>query len=109
MDVHCSTCNEPWDAYHLRHDAVFETDLSHEDAKAWCGLPTSKQLIPHYREKFKAMGWEFGKSILNVIHCPCCPPGAKPNPERLATKRSLEQLFGDDQDGFAAALEDYGL
>jgi hypothetical protein len=28
MDVHCTTCGEPWDVYHLRHDAIYETDLS---------------------------------------------------------------------------------
>jgi hypothetical protein len=25
MDVHCATCGEPWDTYHIRHDAVYET------------------------------------------------------------------------------------
>lgn len=24
MDVHCSTCGEPWGVYHLRHDAIFD-------------------------------------------------------------------------------------
>lgn len=28
MDVHCSTGGEPWDVYHLRHDAIYETDPS---------------------------------------------------------------------------------
>ena len=28
MDVHCTTCGEPWDVYHLWHDAIFETGLS---------------------------------------------------------------------------------
>jgi len=27
MDVHCSTCREPRDVYHLRHEAICETDL----------------------------------------------------------------------------------
>ena len=49
MDVHCSTCGEPWDTYHLWHDAVFETGLSHEEAKAWCSLPHAKTLSAHYR------------------------------------------------------------
>jgi hypothetical protein len=25
MDIHCATCNEPWDTHHIRHDAVHET------------------------------------------------------------------------------------
>ena len=35
MDVHCSTCFEPWDTYHLRHDEIYETSLSVEEAEAW--------------------------------------------------------------------------
>ena len=34
MDVLCTTCGEPWDVYHLRHDAIHETDLDHAEAKA---------------------------------------------------------------------------
>jgi hypothetical protein len=56
MDVHCTTCGEPWDAYHLRHDAIFETGLSYEAAKAWTALPTSAQLQTRYRAEFKAVG-----------------------------------------------------
>ena len=109
MDVHCSTCNEPWDAHHLRHDVIFETDLTSGEAEAWGKLPSSQQLSRRYREKFSALGWQFGGSMLNVVRCPGCPRDAKPNPERLATKRALEQLFGDDHDGLAATLEDYRL
>ena len=109
MDVHCSTCNEPWDAHHVRHDAVYETDLSTDEAQAWRTLPTSLQLAPRYREKFKMVGWEFGRSVLNVTKCPCCPPDTMPDPEKLALKWELEQIFGNDQDGLSAAFEEYGL
>jgi hypothetical protein len=44
MDVHCSTCGEPWDVYHLRHDAVFDTDLSEEEAQAWGSLSRKARL-----------------------------------------------------------------
>ncbi len=109
MDVHCSSCNEPWDAHHVRHDAVFETDLSPDEAEAWRDLQSTSQLAPRYRKKFKAAGWEFGRCVLNIIKCPCCPPGAKPDPDHSALKGELEQIFGDDQDGLAATFEDYGL
>jgi hypothetical protein len=109
MDVHCTTCGEPWDVYHLRHDAIFETDITPEEAKAWRTLSASQRLALAYREKFKAAGWEFGQSIMNVIRCPCCPPGAKPDPERLGTKQELGQMLGDDEDGLAATFEDYHL
>ena len=63
MDVHCTTCGEPWDVYHLRHDAIYETDLSHAEAKAWTQLSPQVKLLDRYREKFKAIGFEFGGSI----------------------------------------------
>ena len=109
MDVHCSTCGEPWDTYHLWQDAVFETDLSHEEAEAWCGLPHTKKLSDRYRKKFQMAGWEFGQSVINVVRCPCCPKNATPNLERVQTKAALEELLGDDEDGLAATFEDYRL
>jgi hypothetical protein len=109
MDVHCTSCGEPWDVYHLRHDAIFETDLNSEEAKAWRTLPADLRLNSRYREKFQAAGWQFGRSVMNVIHCPCCPKEAMPNPDRLSTKAGLEELFGDDEDGLAAAYEDFNL
>ncbi len=109
MDVHCSACGEPWDIYHLRHEAIFETDLSSEEAEAWRELPASERLNDRYREKFKAAGWEFGHTVINVVRCPCCPKDAKPNLERVHTKAALEELLGDDEDGLAATFEDYQL
>jgi hypothetical protein len=38
MDVHCSSCGEPWDVYHLRHEAIFETALDHTEAETWRSL-----------------------------------------------------------------------
>ena len=109
MDVHCSTCGEPWDVYHLRHDAIFETSLDHTEAKAWVGLPARQRLSTRYREKFRAVGWEFGASVLDVTRCPCCPKHAKPDPDKTDMKAVLVDLLGDDEDGIAAMMEDYGL
>ncbi len=109
MDVYCSTCNEPWDTYHLQHDAIFETGLSHEEAETWRSLPRDQKLSEPYREEFRAVGWEFGRSIVNVIRCPACPKDAKPDPERVATKAALEELLGDDEDGLSATFEDHRL
>jgi hypothetical protein len=109
MDVHCTTCEEPWDVYHLWQDAIFETGLSMEEAEAWRSLPRSKKLSKRYRDEFRLAGWEFGQGVINVIHCPCCPKDAKPNPDRLQTKAALEDLMGDDEDGLAATYEDYRL
>ena len=58
---------------------------------------------------FIGAGWYFGQSVINVVHCPACPDGAKPDPLRLQTKAALEELMGDDEDGLAATFEDYNL
>ena len=109
MDVHCSSCGEPWDVYHLRHDAIFETDLDPAEAQVWCELSAKLRLSPRYREKFKAAEYQFGASILDVMHCPCCPKGAKPDPDKAAMKAGLVEILGDDEDAIAATMEDFGL
>jgi len=109
MDVHCSTCNEPWDIDHLRHEEIFETDLSYEEAKVWLELPQAERLNDRYRGKFRLLGWEFGQSVITVIRCPACPKGSEANAESVEIKTALEELLGGDEDGLAAMLEDYGL
>jgi hypothetical protein len=89
--------------------AIFETDLQSEEAEAWRELPFKDRLNSRYREKFQAAGWTFGESIMNAIRCPCCPADKTADPERLATKRALEHLFGEDEDGLASTFEDYRL
>ena len=107
MDVHCSTCNEPWDVYHLWHEAIFETGLSVEAAQAWAALPQPKKLSARYRKEFQAAGWEFGQTVINVIRCPACPQDAKPNQEMMRTKAALEIILADDEDGLATTFADY--
>lgn len=109
MDVHCSTCNEPWDAHHLWHDEIYETDLSEEECLKWFDLPSNQRLSEPYREKFKTNGWEFGKTVINVIRCPACPKDAKPDPAILEIKAGIEDVLGDDEDGLAAMFEDFEL
>lgn len=107
MDVRCSTCGEPWDVYHLRHEAIYETGIPVEEAKAWGSRPHSERLSTRYRELFRQAGWEFGQSVINVVRCPCCPEGAKPDPEKLMSRSALEAFFGQDEDGLASTLEEY--
>ena len=57
MDVHCTACGEPWDTYHLRHDAIFETGLTHDQAKAWSNLPQKQRLSDHFRKEFATAGY----------------------------------------------------
>lgn len=109
MDVHCSTCGEPWDTYHLQHDVIYETDLNFNEMEHWRTLSPRLKLQPRYREKFASLGWRFGQTILNVISCPCCPKDATPTEEIMAIKAALEDVLGDDEDGLAATYEDYHL
>lgn len=109
MDVHCTTCGEPWDVYHLWHDAIFETGLSEEEIKYWQVLRWPQKLSERYRQEFRAAGWEFGRSVINVIRCPACPKDAKPNPERLQIKAVLEEMLGADEDGLASTFEEHGI
>ena len=109
MDVHCTTCGEPWDVYHLRHDAIFETSLCYTEAKAWTQLSPQLKLRDRYREKFRASGFEFGGSIVNVLRCPACPKGAKPDPDKAALKAGIVEILGDDEDAIVDAMEDCGV
>lgn len=109
MDVHCSTCNEPWDTHHLWHDEIYETDLSEEECEAWLDLPSSQRLNDRYRAKFASNGWKFGKTVINVIRCPACPKDAKADPSILAIKAGIEDVLGDDEDGLASMFEDFDL
>ena len=86
MDVHCCNCGEPWDQCFLRHEL---SDIN-----------------------LAADGWKFGRSRLAVLHCPCCPKDGTGRPdarEREQITRELAELLGDDEDGLASTLEDFGL
>ncbi len=79
MDLICTHCGEPWDV-----DAVL-----HE-----------------MRDEFERKG-------ALITRCPSCPPGkfrpCEKTAARLATIKALAEMLGDDVDGFAATLEDFGL
>ena len=109
MDVHCSTCREPWDTFHLTQDAIYDTGLSHDEASAWRRLPSSEKLAPRYRAEFTSAGWQFGATLLNVIRCPGCRQGDQPDPETLYLKASIEEILGDDFDALAAHFNDHQL
>ncbi|HEV2352909.1 MAG TPA: hypothetical protein VGR89_01590, partial [Puia sp.] len=109
MDVHCPACGEPWDLPHLRRDAIYDIAINEEEARDWEKLSSRKRLASLYRNRFKAMGWEFGASILDVHHCPACPKDAKPDPQKVASKRAVTEGLGADEDGVAATMEDIGL
>jgi len=110
MDVTCANCREPWDQYHMRHDAIFDTDLGHSLAKIASneGTPLSNR---NYREALERDGWKFaGNSVLAIARCPACPKDDEPQSEEVKTRvmqrAVLADLLGDDEDGLASMLED---
>jgi len=109
MDVHCSTCGEPWDTYHLWHDAIWETGLSEAEIRTWEKLPQPEKLAPKWRKELVGAGYVFGRTVINVIRCPACPKGAQPDPEKVLLKAEIEELLAGDEDGLAATFEDHGL
>jgi len=109
MDVHCTACNEPWDTYHLWHDAISETGLSEAEIAEWERLPRGSKLKPKWRDAFQGAGYTFGRTVINVIRCPACPKDAQPEVGKLHLKAELENLLGQDEDGLAATFEDHGL
>ena len=79
MDLVCTRCGEPWDMDYVLHEEP---------------------------EAFRRRGGR-------IDRCPCCPKHKpKHSPEerhRLAAIRELANLLGDDVDGLAGTLEDFGL
>ncbi len=109
MDVHCSACGEPWDSWHILNDAIYDTALTRPECAAWNRTPRQKQLAPHYRTVFRDAGYEFGHTLMHVIHCPACPPTAKAGDEPTTLKHAIEDILGDDLDAIAATFNDHHL
>ena len=109
MDVHCTTCGEPWDTYHLMHEAIHDTEIPTEEILEWRKLPSNQRLGDRIREEFVEAGWQFGGSLMNVIRCPACPAHSLPDQDKLELKAELEAMLAGDDDGLAAHYEDLDL
>ena len=109
MDVKCLTCGEPWNVYHLQHDAIHETDLNPAEIDAWYRLPSEQRLSPQIREQFKLVGYEFGRTLVDLRRCPGCPKGLEADPEKKELRELMAELLGHDSDGLAATLEDFDV
>jgi hypothetical protein len=109
MDVHCTTCGEPWDTHHLMHEAIHDTGLPDEEIRAWRELPSWERLNGRFRDGFLDAGWQFGRSLLNVTRCPACPAGAWPDCDKLHLKAELEEMLAGDDDGLIAEYTELDL
>lgn len=116
MDIQCLGCQEPWDVYHMRHDAIWDAiadgglwpdilgDGVEMKAKVRTRWPDQK-LTDEVRAAFSRVGWEFGSNILTVLHCPCCKPDSKPvDAETKAKVQTLGTLLEGDLDGLASEI-----
>lgn len=109
MDVLCSCCREPWDTEHLLHDSIYETVASDVAEMAWRRLPIRERLARPYRAMLNAEGYEFGKTLMHLVRCPCCPKGAALCADLVSLKLAIEELFGDDLDAIAVTFCDRSL
>lgn len=109
MDVHCSSCGEPWDTHHLLHDSIHDTALEEAERENWGRLPPADRLNSQTRAAFAAAGWQFGRTLLHVIRCPSCRPDDMPDPSLAVLKSTIEEILGDDLDGIASEFTDHQL
>lgn len=116
MDVTCATCQEPWEAYYLLNDVVWdawdgeENSSSHLLIKKFLSGPKTS-MHPMLREDLKEHGWVFGRTIVCVLECTCCASNASDGelPEDVEARKNLrleaEELLGNDLDGLISTLK----
>ena len=125
MDIYCQKCGEPWDAYHLRHDAPYEGNWDSVDvdclltgAEGWDGKLSSPTGVL-VKAQLTEGGYKVGVSVYDLQECPCCPKAGEANRGGLLRHRAqveyrelaavaCDMLDGDD-DAIACELEDLGV
>jgi len=115
-DVTCPTCGEPWEAYYLQHDLIWEV-VDEPLARLWKTLKSEgknplkdPEFGPQFREGLEEDGWKLcGDSLLSFVTCSCCPEGAKPDKDKAAVRQELAYLLGDDEDGLQSMMEDFEI
>jgi len=93
--------------YHVRHEAIGDTDLAPEVIEDWDG-----KLTPEIQAAFEREGWQFVDGCLAAVkRCPCCQATANPHEgyeHRTAMAALVVEVMGDDLDGAVEALVDLG-
>ena len=102
MDILCTRCGEPWDVFSLVDDMTPEEA---ENLKAGKGCPccTGKEPCQEGKTDCQECGYyvRFKGCILGQF---------KPiNDEARFIQRGLAEVLGDDIDGLAGAMDDFGL
>ena len=106
-DIRRQGCEEPWDAHHLRYDAIHETPIPEEDGRHLDGRLTS----PLHRQ-FTAAGYRCGRTLYARPSSPCCPTPAPSTPRgdrRGVLTEIAAELLGEDLDGHCAGIPNLSL
>ena len=93
--------------YHVRHEAIHDTDLAPGIIEDWDG-----KLTPAIEAAFEREGWQFVDGCLAAVkRCPACMATANPLPgyeDRTAMAAVVVEVMGDDLDGAVEAFADLG-
>lgn len=114
-DIRCLNCKEPWDAYHMKWDAIGETNLRlpKQGPLAWKGtIAVGGETEKLYREAFRKAKYEFGADVLILERCPACwDKGETPKTtkQKVMAMNAIANILGDDQDALQVEMEDMDL
>lgn len=107
MDIHCPSCDEPWDRHHLLQDEVHEWHLSPQDTKDFQSSGRFSGPNDRTLKAAEAAGWTFAsKSVLSFTSCPCCKrrPALPDADSRRAGVSILADFLDGDEDALASEL-----
>ena len=118
-DIEC-LCGEPWEDYHLQHDAIWDTPDGMIFGPIWKterAEGRNPMKFPGMRQAMEADGWKFAcaTSVLSITHCPACARREKDgevlntDKDKAEARAELAYLLGDDEDGLQAMMEDFEL
>lgn len=103
MDIHCPTCDEPWDRLHLLEDEVHEWGLASSDVKDFQRTGVFTGPKDRTRIAAEAAGWKFqSNSMLSFTACPCCK--RRPEVSDAEQRRQGVSILADYLDGDPDAL-----
>jgi hypothetical protein len=95
MDLICTNCGEPWEFDYVLHEAPDE-------------FKRTKDIMSH--SKYTGENPQYTG---NIIACPACegkPQQLSENEKtRLMCIAEMAEMLGDDVDGTASMIEDFGL
>lgn len=102
MDIYCPKCREPWDMDEI-HEAISERYPNRPWEKK--GAPGSRERQKAYEPYYEAMKKEFYREGCGIFGTTCSAPAQG----RSVLLDELYDALGDDLDGLASEMEDFGI